>query len=71
MQLGGANIKKTAIAYRTYFVKNNAVTPGDYSVDHTGFIYLVGKDGQYLGFLPPGLAPDAIADAIRTRLEPE
>jgi protein SCO1 len=66
-----ADIRKTAVAYRTFFAKNNAATPGDYSVDHTGFIYLVGKDGRYLGFLPPGLAPDAIADAIRTRLGPE
>jgi cytochrome oxidase Cu insertion factor (SCO1/SenC/PrrC family) len=66
-----AEIRKTAIAYRTFFAKNSAAAPGDYSVDHTGFIYLVGKDGQYLGFLPPGLAPDAIADAIRARLEPE
>ena len=66
-----ADVRKTAIAYRTFFVKNSAATPGDYSVDHTGFIYLVGKDGRYLGFLPPGLMPDAIADAIRTRLGPE
>jgi len=66
-----ADIRKTAIAYRTFFVKNRAAMPGDYSVDHTGFIYLVGKDGRYPGFLPPGLAPDAIADAIRARLEPE
>lgn len=66
-----ADIRKTAIAYRTFFVKNNASTPGDYSVDHTGFIYLVGKDGRYLGFLPPGSTPDAIADAIRVRLGPE
>jgi cytochrome oxidase Cu insertion factor (SCO1/SenC/PrrC family) len=63
-----ADIRKTAIAYRTFFVKNGASTPGDYSVDHTGFIYLVGKDGRYLGFLPPGSTPDAIADAIRARL---
>lgn len=66
-----ADIRKTAIAYRTFFAKNSTATPGDYSVDHTGFIYLVGKDGRYLGFLPPGLAPDAIADAIRTRLDTE
>ena len=66
-----ADIRKTAIAYRTFFVKNSAATPGDFSVDHTGFIYLVDKDGRYLGFLPPGLAPDQIADAIRTRLGSE
>jgi protein SCO1/2 len=65
-----ADIRKTAIAYRTFFVKNSTSTPGDYSVDHTGFIYLVGKDGRYLGFLPPGSTPDAIADAIRARLGP-
>jgi protein SCO1/2 len=65
-----AEIRKTAIAYKTFFVKNSVATPGSYSVDHTGFIYLVGKDGRYLGFLPPGLPPDAIADAIRARLEP-
>jgi len=66
-----ADIKKTAIAYRTFFVKNAAASSGEYSVDHTGFIYLVGKDGRYLGFLPPGVSPDEIADAIRARLGAE
>ena len=66
-----ADIKKTAITYRTFFVKNSATASGEYSVGHTGFIYLVGKDGRYLGFLPPGATPDAIADAIRARLEPD
>ena len=64
-------IRRTAIAYRTFFVKNDATASGEYSVDHTGFIYLIGKDGRYLGFLPPGVTPDAIAEAIRTRLEPD
>jgi len=66
-----AEIRKTAIAYRTFFAKSGATTAENYSVDHTGFVYLVGKDGRYLGFLPPGLAPDAIADAIRARLGAE
>ena len=66
-----ADVKKTAIAYRTFFAKNAAGTSGEYSVDHTGFIYLLGKDGRYLGFLPPGVSPDELADAIRARLEPE
>ena len=66
-----AEIRKTAIAYRTYFAKSAATTADNYAVDHTGFVYLLGKDGRYLGFLPPGLAPDAIADAIRARLGAE
>jgi protein SCO1/2 len=60
-------IRKTAIAYRTFFAKHN--TSGNYPVDHTGFVYLVGKDGRYLRFLPPGLAPGAIAAAIRAHLD--
>jgi cytochrome oxidase Cu insertion factor (SCO1/SenC/PrrC family) len=64
-------VKKTAIAYRTFFAKNAVESSGEYAVDHTGFIYLIGKDGRYLGFLPPGVTPDEIADAIRTRLGAE
>jgi protein SCO1/2 len=59
-------IRKIAIAYKTFFAKHN--TSGNYAVDHTGFVYLVGKDGRYLGFLPPGLPPSQIAEAIRTHL---
>lgn len=65
-----AEIRKTAVAYRTFFAKNGAAAD-NYAVDHTGFIYLIGKDGRYLGFLPPALEPDAIADAIRARLGAE
>jgi len=65
------NAARTAVAYRTFFAKNGATTTDHYSVDHTGFVYLLGKDQRYLGFLPPGLAPDAIADAIRARLRAE
>jgi cytochrome oxidase Cu insertion factor (SCO1/SenC/PrrC family) len=60
-------IRKAALAYRVYFAKP-AVVAQNYPVDHTGFIYLVGADGRYAGFLPPGLSPDEIADAIRARL---
>jgi protein SCO1/2 len=66
-----AEIRKTAIAYRTYFARNGPATAEHYAVDHTGFIYLVGRDGRYLGFLPPALAPEAIAEAIRARLGAE
>jgi protein SCO1/2 len=59
-------IRKTAIAYKTFFAKHNA--SGNYPVDHTGFVYLVGKDGRYLRFLPPGLPPGEIAEAIRAQL---
>jgi protein SCO1/2 len=36
----------------------------DYTIDHTGFIYLVGRDGRYLGFFPPGTTPDRLVAVI-------
>ena len=62
-------IRKVALAYKVYFARSSPVEGGDYTVDHTGFIYLVGTDGRYLGFLPPGTAPEQIARAIRAHLE--
>ena len=61
-------IRKTAIAYKTFFAQHDTAA-ANYPVDHTGFVYLVGKDGRYLR-LPAARSspPDAIADAIRARL---
>jgi cytochrome oxidase Cu insertion factor (SCO1/SenC/PrrC family) len=40
----------------------------DYTVDHSAFIYLMGADGHYLGFFPPGTGADRIAETIRAQL---
>ena len=37
----------------------------DYTVDHSGYIYLMDRAGQYLGFFPPGTPPDRMADVMR------
>jgi cytochrome oxidase Cu insertion factor (SCO1/SenC/PrrC family) len=61
-------IKLAADAYRVYFAKVPNARGDDYTVDHSAFIYLVGADGKYLGFLPPGTAADRIATSIETAL---
>jgi protein SCO1/2 len=66
-----AAIKAVARAYKTYFAHSAGGSADNYSVDHTGFIYVVGPDGRYRGFLPPQLAPDQIAEAIRPQLGAE
>jgi cytochrome oxidase Cu insertion factor (SCO1/SenC/PrrC family) len=63
-----AAIRKVALAYKVYFAKNSFAHGRDYAMDHTGFMYLVGKDGRYLGFLPPGSSPEQIASTVRERL---
>ena len=40
----------------------------DYTVDHTAFIYLMDRDGNYLGFFPPGTSAERMVEIIRPRL---
>jgi protein SCO1/2 len=63
-------IRKVAFAYKVYFARSDPAEGDDYAVDHTGFIYIVGKDGRYLGFLPPERAPDEIVAAVRHYIAP-
>ena len=43
---------------------------GEYFIDHSGVIYLIGRDGQYLGFMPPQTAPDRLIEILRKHLTP-
>jgi len=62
-------IGTAADAYKVYFAK---VTTGknadDYTVDHTAYIYLMDRDGKYLGFFPPGTSAERMVEIIRPRL---
>ena len=40
----------------------------DYTVDHTAFICLMDRDGNYLGFFPPGTSADRMVEIIRPHL---
>ena len=62
-------IRRAADAYKVYFAKVPiGKEAGDYTVDHTAFIYLMDRDGNYLGFFPPGTTADRMAEIIRPRL---
>ncbi|MBV8838358.1 MAG: SCO family protein [Alphaproteobacteria bacterium] len=61
-------IRQVALAYKVYFARSSATQGDDYTVDHTGFVYLVGKDGRYRRFLEPGTPPEKIAAAVRAEL---
>ena len=63
-----SSIRQAARAYNVYYAK--VPTAGDdYTVDHSGYIYLMDRAGQYLGFFPPGTPPDRMADVIRPLLK--
>jgi cytochrome oxidase Cu insertion factor (SCO1/SenC/PrrC family) len=61
-------IRKLANSYKAYYRKVPGEQKGEYSIDHTGIIYLMGRDGEYLGFLPPQTASEKLAEVLRNYL---
>jgi protein SCO1 len=62
-------IAAVAKAYRVYYkVHGNPATNPNYAVDHSGFIYLMGRDGKFLTHFMHDTPPDRVADTIRRHL---
>jgi cytochrome oxidase Cu insertion factor (SCO1/SenC/PrrC family) len=61
-------IRKVANAYKAFYVKVPDERSGDYAIDHTGVIYLMGRNGEYLGFMPPQTNPDRLIEILRKYL---
>jgi len=62
-------IRAAADDYKVYYAKvPSKQQGGTYTVDHTAFIYLMGADGSYVGFFPPGTPPGRIAETLRKQL---
>ncbi|MEH2510606.1 cytochrome oxidase Cu insertion factor (SCO1/SenC/PrrC family) [Nitrobacteraceae bacterium AZCC 1564] len=63
-------VAQAADAYRVYYKRVNfETTKADYTIDHSAFIYLVDRDGKYLGFFPPGTPAEKIAQMIEPYLK--
>ena len=55
-------------AYKVYFART---TPGDRTdpnFDHSSLVYIVGTDGKYVGFFPPGTPSDRMVEFLRLKL---
>ncbi len=66
--LGGAKdqIDAAARAYRVYAAKGKEESGGPhYSVDHTGFVYAMGRGGEYLAHFASGTSGAAMAERLR------
>lgn len=61
-------IRKVANAYKAFYVKVPGERSGEYAIDHAGVIYLMGRDGEYLGFMPPQTNPDRLTEVLRKNL---
>jgi protein SCO1/2 len=60
-----ADIRQVASAYRVFHEKVPVSGWLRYTIDHSAFIYVMGRDGSYLGFLPPGTDAGRMVDVVR------
>jgi protein SCO1/2 len=63
-----AQIANVAKEYHVYYAKSpGSGAEGDYAMDHTAFVYVMGPDGKYLTLFSPlqGQTPDAMAAKLR------
>ena len=62
-------IRRAANAYKVYYAKVSLGNdPSSYTIDHTAYIYLMDRDGNYLGFFPPGTSAERMVEIIRPHL---
>ena len=60
-----ATIKKVAALYRVY-LRKEPLAGGNYAMDHSSVIYLMGRDGKFVGFWDDtAIGPDKLAAALR------
>jgi len=52
-------------AYGVFFAKVPTGRPGEYLMDHTGFVYLIGPDGNYLEHFESDASVDDLLGALR------
>ncbi|MEN5084179.1 SCO family protein [Bosea sp. TWI1241] len=60
-------IRAVADAYKVYY-RRVETGGGDYTVDHSAYVYLIDPQGRYLGFFPPGTAAERMLTIIRPHL---
>jgi len=63
-----AQVRAAADSYKAYYAKYVPPDGSVYLIDHSGFTYLMGPSGEYLGFFPPGTPSDRMVEIIRQHL---
>jgi len=68
--LGGslAAVRNAAAAYRVYFRKAPIGKAGDYAIDHSAVIFMMDREGKYIGFFPPSTPASRMAEMMRPYL---
>ena len=62
-------IRAVANAYKVYYAKVANAGASRYTIDHSSYIYLMGRDGKYLGFFPPSTSAERMLVVLRGHLQ--
>lgn len=60
-------VAQAARAYRVY-IRRHPLPDGNYSMDHSGVVYLMGPDGRFVTYYEDEIGPDKMADDLKKRL---
>lgn len=63
-------VRQATSAYRVYFKKAKIQTPDDYMMDHSGFVYLMDRTGNYVTHFKSDILPEQMAAQIRQAMDP-
>lgn len=63
-------IRTVASAYKIFFEKVQPPGSKVYLIDHMAFIFLLNREGKYIGSFPPGTAAVRMAEVVREHLLP-
>ena len=58
-------LDKVERSYHVYVAKVKQAGTDDYLIDHSSVIYVMGRDGRYLGQIPAGLPPKAMVASLK------
>ena len=67
-EIAARQIRDVTTAYKVYFAKTVPGIRTDPNFDHSSVVYLVGTDGRYIGFFPPGTPADRMVAVLRPQL---
>lgn len=63
-------IRRAAYAYKVYFNKVPGKGDDDYGFDHSAYIYLMDRDGKFIGVFPPSTAAERIVRVLTPLIAP-
>jgi protein SCO1/2 len=58
-------LERLGRVYGVFVAKVPTPEPGEYLLDHTGFVYLIGPDGKYLEHFESAASVDDLVEALR------